>query len=526
MTLPFGAVARSVPAYLRGGVGAWWMVLAGLCLVLLAPLLVVDVPPLLDYPNHLGRLFVLASLPDDPVLARFYAPRWSMIPNLGLDLAGPPLIRLLGVHVAGRVLIGVAVLLPVLGAVAYHTSLNRSRGDGWWPLGVGLAAYNNCLLYGFLNFSISVGLGLMLAAGWLRWREDRPAVAIGLAVAGAPVLFVCHLMGLVFFGVLIGSAALSGLSRLRGGALVRAAIVEAGVAVLVFAVPAGLYFGTALQSLGGDAAFAEPGEKLRQLVAVFSGYSVALDAAAVLVAVGVPAISLVFGKGTLPGPAAVAIVVLLVIYWAAPSGWKGTFSLDVRFAVMLGFMVFGGFVPGRWPLMARRGVAGGVMVLFLARIGLLTAAWAAHDSDLADLRRVLQPVAPGQAVYVAEAGVQEAAPGYWGRNPGWRLMPDGSRLEDHLGALVLIEHRAYWPFEFDVPSQQPIETREPYRTLAERIGHIPSRGEAAVADVCGFDYVLLLAADSVPDLPVERFRLLSRSGFAALYAITRCQGGE
>ena len=39
---------------------AWRLSLLGLCAILLAPLLLVDVPPLLDYPNHLARLFVLA----------------------------------------------------------------------------------------------------------------------------------------------------------------------------------------------------------------------------------------------------------------------------------------------------------------------------------------------------------------------------------------------------------------------------------------------------------------------------------
>jgi hypothetical protein len=96
------------------------------------------------------------------------------------------------------------------------------------------------------------------------------------------------------------------------------------------------------------------------------------------------------------------------------------------------------------------------------------------------------------------------------------------RADEHLGALVLIERRAYWPFTFDNPSQQPIETREPYRSLADRVGHIPSRAEAAIADVCGFDYVLLLEADAVAGLPEARFQPLARSGFAALYTVTQC----
>ena len=112
---------------------------------------------------------------------------------------------------------------------------------------------------------------------------------------------------------------------------------------------------------------------------------------------------------------------------------------------------------------------------------------------------------------------------YWDGNPGWRLLSNGVRTDEHLGALALIEHRAYWPFEFDEPSQQPIETREPYRALAERVGSLPTGDEAAIANVCGFDYVLLTGADAVPDLPAERFRLLVRAGYAALYTITKCK---
>jgi hypothetical protein len=189
---------------------------------------------------------------------------------------------------------------------------------------------------------------------------------------------------------------------------------------------------------------------------------------------------------------------------------------------MLGFMLFAGFVPANWPVGFRRCVAAIVVVLFVARMGFLGVAWAAHRGDLADLRAVLAPVRPGQAVYVAEAGVQEA-PAYWAANRRWRLMSDGVRMDEHLGALVLIEHRAFWPFEFDAPSQQPIETLAPYRGLAERVGSLPDRAATAIANVCGFDYVLLLGADAVHALPADRFRLTVRSGYAALYTVLHCE---
>jgi hypothetical protein len=497
-----------------------WAALAVLCLVLLAPLRVCDVPPLTDYPNHLARLFVLASLPGDPALAQFYAPHWSVIPNLALDLAGPPLMRIMPVYAAGRVLIAVSVLLPVLGTVAYGTSL----GGRWWPLGAGLVAYSNCLLYGFLNFSISIGLALLLAAAWLRWRERFPARVTAIAAAGALVLFACHLMGVVFFAVLIGGAELLRVFTANRDktAWFGAALRRGFVLALVFAAPAALYAISDLQQLGGDAAFLPPAEKLSQFAGVFANYVGWLDAVTAAVAVGMPVLCVLARRGRVPGAAAVPMLLLFFAFLVSPYAWKGTYHLDTRFAVMLVFMLFAGFVPAGWPAGFRAGAAGAMVLLFAARMAVLTAAWASHQVDIDDIRRVLAPVRPGQAVYVASVSPAEA-PAYWATNPRWRMLSDGSRTDIHLGALALTERRAWWPFEFDNASQQPLETRQPYRSMAERIGDLPGRAQAATADLCGFDYVLLTEADAAPDLPPERFRLLVRSGFAALYGITRCR---
>ena len=492
-----------------------------MCMVLMVPLLVVDVPPLLDYPNHLARVFVLASLPGDQMLGQFYKPHWSIIPNLAFDLIAPGLMQVLPVHGAGRLLIAVAMLLPVLGTVAY----NRALGGRWWSFGVGVVAYNGCLLYGFLNFSIGLGLALLLAAAWLRWRDVLPFRTIMLAMVGAVALFACHLMGLIFFALLIGSAEASRVHGLRAGAWPKVMLSRLVPLLLVFAGPTVLYACSELNQLGGDAEFVGPVAKLVHLTSAFSNYDFALDIVTSVVVIGIVAGALVARFGRFPGPGAWAFLILAALYFAAPAAWKGTYFLDRRFAAILAFMLFAGFVPRGWPAGLRQAAAVAIGVLFVIRLTLLTAVWADHRSDLNDIRRVLQPVQPGQAVYVAELGLHER-PAYWDANPHWRLLSDGARLDEHLGALAVIEHRAYWPFMFDVPSQQPIETREPYRTLASRIGQMPTYQQAVVADVCGFDYVLLMEADAVPDLPAARFRLLERSGFAALYAVVECMAGS
>ena len=267
---------------------AWPAAVIGLCAVLLAPLLVVDVPPLLDYPNHLARIFVLASLPHDPILARFYAAHWSIIPNLALDLAGPPLLHILPVHVVGRLLIAAAILLPVLGTIAYNTAL----GGRWWSLGVGLVAYNSSLLGGFLNFQIGIGVALLLAAAWLRWREQHPVWAIALATLGAPVLFACHLMGLLFFALLVGGAELFRLYRDPASVLRRGAAL-----LLVFAAPTALYAISPLRQLGGDAEFLPLGPKLLQLATTFANYNWPLDMTTAAAAIVLPAICLLLTMG-------------------------------------------------------------------------------------------------------------------------------------------------------------------------------------------------------------------------------------
>ncbi len=267
--------------------------LAALCLLLLAPLLVVDVPPLVDYPNHLARVTVLAALPGDPVIARFYATRWAVIPNLALDLIGPPLLRVFPVHVAGRILIAIAVLMPVLGCVAYGAALRRRC---WWSLAVGLIAYNRTLLEGFLNFNMAIGLALLLAAAWTRWRSQYPTLMIGVAVLGAVALFVCHLMALLMFGVLIAADELVRIWSLR----MRPRVVLASGArlALIFTAPLALYACSGLPGLGDDAIFLGVGAKLNQLLAAFMNYVGPLDALTALFALAAPALCLLLGAAT------------------------------------------------------------------------------------------------------------------------------------------------------------------------------------------------------------------------------------
>src|SRR5258708_15300032 len=88
-----------------------------LAAALLTPIWMVEFPPLLDYPNHLARSFVLAHL-NDPAFtfSRFYRADWGAYPYLGMDASLAFLGRLFTIETAVRVFLSLCALtLPVAG---------------------------------------------------------------------------------------------------------------------------------------------------------------------------------------------------------------------------------------------------------------------------------------------------------------------------------------------------------------------------------------------------------------------------
>ncbi len=495
----------------------WWCLLVALCLVLLAPLTLADVPPLLDYPNHLARLYVLAFVGTDPVLARFYQPHWRIIPNLALDLTVPPLLRVLPVAVVGRAMVGVTLLLPVFGAAAYHRALTGRLS--WWPLASVLFVYNGASLRGFLNFVASIGLALLLAAIWLAWRERRPMLSFAIGAVGAVVLFFCHLTGLVFFAVLIGGHEIVSLRKAP------IPIAQRGLLVLgVFAMPAILYAMSNLQQMDGEAEFHSVAGKAHAALTPVLNYSWPLDLATAFACVVVVGLCLGRRWCVMPLQAGLALVALLLLFVGLPAGFKGTYDLDMRFIVMAAFLLPAALVPVALPRRANRALGLGFLLLFTTRMAVLFTVWHGQAAYLTAFRYVIDSVQPGDVVLTTGPPSTEATP-VWTSAVTARTLSDGTVVDFHLSALLLIEHRAWWPFLFDNPSQQPLEGREPFQALAELIDH-SSDPIALLADDDSLTRLVthVLVRGRLPDsAEVAGLKLIAQSGDIALYAVRRDQ---
>ena len=156
-------------------------------------------PPLGDYANHLTRMHILASLPNDPDLARYYKVDWQVIPNLAMDLVVPLLSRLIGLYTAGQVFLTAIFATIAIGMMM----LSRSLFGRWSaaPL-FGLPfLYNGMLLVGCVNYLLGVGLALCALAAWVAFETKPLWIKLGLAGATVVPLFFCHLFSVGLFGL-------------------------------------------------------------------------------------------------------------------------------------------------------------------------------------------------------------------------------------------------------------------------------------------------------------------------------------
>src|SRR5215472_9546351 len=180
----------------RGGVGkvARASMLDALYLLLgavtLSPLLWARVPPLVDLPSHLARMWILVHGAEIPPLASNYAVHWRVLPDMAMDLIVPVLSILMPVEVAGRVFIALTMLALIGGTAALHRAIYGRVG--LWPVWSMLFVYNAELFWGFPTLFAS-GVYLFAFAGWIttgRWRLGPRIATFETVIAASVAMLV------------------------------------------------------------------------------------------------------------------------------------------------------------------------------------------------------------------------------------------------------------------------------------------------------------------------------------------------
>jgi hypothetical protein len=169
---------------------------------LLLPLWLVRYPPLLDYPDHLARSFVLFHLNDPAFRFReFYRADWGPYPYLGMDLALIALQKILPAEIAGKVLLSICVLGVPLSVWWFVRQANPGHDSlALWGL---LLPYSTFFLEGFISFQLGLACCFLTIGLWLRYLR-HPSKKFWLAVlAVATATYFVHLIAFVLAGFVV-----------------------------------------------------------------------------------------------------------------------------------------------------------------------------------------------------------------------------------------------------------------------------------------------------------------------------------
>ena len=503
----------------------WFGVALALAIVLVIPFFLVDVPPVLDYPNHLARYFVLAH-PDDAILSQMYAPHWTILPNLGMDAIGAVMLRMTDVHVGGRILLALSLFAPVIGVAVYNRVVFGRYS--YWSLASGLTAYNGAFFLGFMNFLLSLGVALIGGAAWIALSRRKWVLGkIAVGAFAAVLIFFCHVFGVFLFALLIGGDEIDRLWKCRSSGALRLRDVVCTVGMLFAAISPAmvLYF---LSPLAEGTLSGGEWRGLAKLWMIFAPFMTPSAELTLMTGIAVVSLLILIRRYVQLAPGMPLVFIVLVFaFVVAPSTVKGGTFVDLRFAVMIGLLLFAGMQPRLLPLPTMLVVAiGALVVLRSSFIGMM---WFDHRHDLADVRAALALVEPGARVIVARG-----KPGHLTDvQPPERALPGLYRLDGHIAALLVIERHAFWPLLFADSTQQPLIVKPPFDQIAQPLSEPvewPLLGEESYSAEtlrsarylshwrASFDNVLLI--DPVPSAGTPRGLLPAYRGpYAQLFRI-------
>ena len=128
-----------------------------------APILLVHLPPVLDFPNHLARIWLAAGGAELPPLSSIYEIDWANTStNMAVDLVASWLATVLPLAVVSKILLILMFLGPPLGGCLLHRAVFGAFHP--WQLSFLALAWTTTAIAGFMSYQIGLAASLLCAA--------------------------------------------------------------------------------------------------------------------------------------------------------------------------------------------------------------------------------------------------------------------------------------------------------------------------------------------------------------------------
>jgi hypothetical protein len=484
-----------------------------IAILLTLPLLLPPVLPLTDLGGHVGRYAVQLDAGRDHQLTQWYTFRWLLSPNLGADLLVEGLAPLFGLEPAVRVIAMLAVFLQALGILATSRALHgRITPFAVFALPF---VYGRSFLYGFLNYTLALGLLWCSLALWITMSEG-PALRRRWAAFAllATLMWTCHLAGWALLCIAVGSQELM---RQRAGkrGWISAAVASIGPLSCLF-VPWVIKLLSFQPSAGTGATngFFHMLEKVSQVFQVFEDRWFMFDVVSVEIIALLIAWSWLtkwtrLNRGMMLAAFATAVCVIVI-----PERLLGSFFADQRLIEpALLFALLGIGFSGRGPARLPHALFAVAILFAGARLGGNTLSlWQLGNRAAADLK-VLEPL-PHHAQMVTFRALKCPPPMPW--------MFDRST---HLSGYALARRHAFSNDQWDTPGAQLLKIHNP------AAGPFATDGSTLVFETsCHGKSSVVAKADHVPAAisylwvmwssepkPLSRWEPMARNGKSVLY---------
>jgi hypothetical protein len=529
---PSSVIRASLPV-------AFYLILSAFTL---SPLLWVRVPPLVDFPSHLARMWILVHNGEIPALASNYVVHWRLLPDLAMDLIVPVLSMLIPVEQAGRIFVALTMLTLIGGTAALHRAIHGRVGI--WPVWAMLFVYNAELFWGFPTLFAS-GIYLFAFAGWIATGHWRAGPRISCFAAVAALLCVLHLFAFGLYALSVLSYEFANRPDLRR---ISPRSFVAWSAVCFQFIP-GLLIWYASMQPGRMSATSYDHPILSKVYAllapfIFSFVPAPFEFLLFLLILAFLAVAIGSRSLKLAPKMRLTIAAMIVVSLLLPSVISGSSFADIRLPVILLFVIIAStrFAPSRqqivFPLVAVALSVWGV------RIWTVSQAWRDYDRWFAEFRSASAAIAPGAKVLVVAAPPTEPR-----KLPG---IPESfavlqERLFHHMPSLAVIDRAAFLPSVFtgwktlEVTPQNrqisqlggwdPITPELLMESVAPEQAHTPDDVSSSVNLlieppywrnwVQTFDFVLWIEFGGVPTPKLRNLQPVANGSFFEIYRVVR-----
>lgn len=499
-------------------------------------------PPILDYPNHYARLWLLAGGIDMPPFQQIYAIDWNRtFTNVGIDLLAYWLGPLIGVSLLARGLLFLAIVLPPLGAIALHRRL--FGGGYYWQIAILYFAWCATLIGGFINFQIGLGMALFFATADHALQSRNRAVLFAWRLVAGLLLTAMHIFSLGFYMALVCGLEFSPTTlALKSARDFLRLCGRLTVAILACALPAICLF--LLQPVlpgDGDGSLGalwndSPLLILANMLSALWTYTLPVDALLLIPLILVCTDAVRTRRLQLHAGLMVTVIGLLILASISPRHLLSTGWISWRFPIMAALAAMVMICPlPRLP--RRKALLLGIVLTaaVLGRTAWIGVNWWQGQADVADIRTVLAVVPQGSVILPMAHKPKDMPGGIDQRHFAWKQ--DTFR---HLPTLAVPYAHAFVPTIFTAAGKQPLTVLPPWKDIAVPEGNLFSVGLlncpaelqvfSSIAPYLAnwrrrFDFVLVVNADKHDqyggDIVPAGLRLAADTRFAKLYAIDK-----